>query len=119
MIKVEKAKRLFLENLHKKQEDLMTFVNKVNDLIEKEALDGEPAISINKTMFEDYESFNDKTLLGVASYFKANGYDVHIAAKILSTETGDFSIEQVFISWVDVISMFDKDYLKESIKNNN
>ena len=116
MIKVEKARRLFLENLQKKQDDLMTFVDIVYSWIEEGASDGEPAITINKTMFENYESFNDDTMIAIASYFKANGYDVRIAAKIISEEPGIFSIDQVIISWVDVFSMFDQEYLKNSFK---
>ena len=118
MIEVEKARRLFLANLYKKQENLQLLVNVVSGWIEKQALEGVPALSFNKTTFKEFDSLDDETMMHIASYFKAKGYQVRLKAKAVSKEKDnvDLIIEEVFIAWIDIISMLDKDNIKEQIK---
>ena len=116
MIEVEKARRLFLANLNKKQEELTNLVNIVSGWIEKEASSGSPGLSFDKTMFDGYELLDDESMMHIATYFKAKGYYVNISAKLVSKDGGDMEIKEVFIAWVDILSMINKDYIEKQLK---
>ena len=118
MIEVEKARRLFLANLYKKQENLQLLINIVSGWIEQQASEGIPAMSFNKTMFKEFEPLDDESMMHIATYFKAKGYTVNLKTRVVAEEKEevDFIIEEVVISWVDIMSMLDKDNIKEQIK---
>ena len=118
MIEVEKARRLFLANLNKKQEELMTFVNIISDWIEQQASEGMPCVSFDKNSFEDFEPLSDETMMHIATYFKAKGYTVNLKTKVVAEEKEEigFIIEEVVIAWIDIMSMLDKESLKEQLK---
>lgn len=115
MIEVEKARRLFLANLNKKQEELTNLVNIVSGWIEKEASSGNPGLSFNKTMFDGYEPLDDESMMHIATYFKAKGYFVNVSANLVSKETGDLEIKEIFITWVDILSMINKDFIEKQL----
>ena len=118
MIEVEKAGRLFLANLYKKQENLQLLINIVSEWIERNASEGMPFVSFDKNSFKEFESLDNESMMHIATYFKAKGYTVNLKTRVVAEEKEeiDFIIEEIVISWVDIMSMLDKDNIKEQIK---
>lgn len=106
----ERTKRLFLSSLYKKEPELDELVKTVSNMISYEASQGHPGISFGKEDISGFEYVNNASMMHIATYFKASGYDVHIQGAIHSDD--DIQIDYIFICWVDILSMFNKETFK-------